>query len=728
MQQSLFPIKIDKVKGDIGGLGCQMSCSFIDNVQDAGELIFDFLSGKDQLERIMRAEEIWIKPNITSGSAPERGKTSQPAVLHHLIRILSFLDIPINKIKVADSSVIGVDTVEAAQVSGILPVCEEFGVEFMDLREIPFGVASIKNHRIFKKIPINIPFLNKNNYLINLAKIKSTYGSPVGFSIKNSKGVITDDYKLNFHLLGVQEAICDLYQAIDWNLTILEGFPVSELGKPSWSGLIAISNCSLFVDFCVAKICKVPTNDVPHLNLLASDYNLKITNPASIFEISKNVPSLCFSKVGLKDIEEEFQINVEGTHVCSGCRESFFRALTKIKKTGFVKSGTYLLGTCSHSEYPIIKGVRHIIGNCAIRSHDNFLLYCNDYTKEYLDDLSSEKIEGCPPTIDSMVARLHSEGRSQPVPFTMSPMIEDSFEIVPFQIALDAKQHHDIAHLLPKEDTDFSFLGLNVALGCEIICAAICHQINWNFLRKRILQATLNDPFIWAPNNLSRVTEQNIADILQGYEKAERIRAKERSQIIRELSKIFEENIDDFIGVFFENGVIRPDFLQILQRAPAFSADPHQKKLQVLIHSLANFSLVPQISLYSKPAIDYHIMRLYLRRGDVSSKNTAGKKYLEEEKSRRHGTILSLRFKVSEALEDISRLNKLPINVLNSIEWWIGRSVCTKDSPDCLLQGKLGDWLKSEYSNCPFIVTCFGYNCQKSLLRTREPLYKGVLF
>ena len=43
-----------------------------------------------------------------------------------------------------------------------------------------------------------------------------------------------------------------------------------------------------------------------------------------------------------------------------------------------------------------------------------------------------------------------------------------------------------LANIIPKEYIVFSDFPLNVAISCEIICAAICHQMNWDYLRNTI--------------------------------------------------------------------------------------------------------------------------------------------------------------------------------------------------------------------------------------------------
>jgi uncharacterized protein (DUF362 family) len=728
MQLGLFPYHSEVVSEKISGEVHKALSCFLDEPEHVRPIFLKYLSSYSIRKKLFESSEIWIKPNLTSDSIPERGKTSQPKILKELLATLNDIGIDMTKVRVADSSVIGVDTNLAANVSGIAAICEDYKVSFVDLRSVEFVEVPIENARIFHKLPINRPFVQANNFLINLAKIKSTYGSPVGFSIKNNKGIITDDFKLNFHLRGVQDGLCDLYKTVKWDLTILEGFPASELGLPSWSGLLLISTSSILADVCAAILCKVDIRDVPHLDQISKDVGL-VLNDAFTAHFMRMVPKLQFSKVGINDLENEFNIKVKGARVCSGCRESFFRALTRIKKDGSVKYGTYFLGACSHSEYPIIAGAKHIIGNCAIRSLDSFLANATDPSFNYQSALEITKVAGCPPTIDGMVKSLRAgEDDGRDVQITTSSAIEEALEIPSLQVAADATIHSSVLPYIPREHIDFTELGIEVGLACEVVTAAICHQMNWEFLRESIYDLTLKNHSVWEPANLGSISEKDIQRLLDGYSKSERIRPGERASMINNLSNIFCNDIKSYKDIFLVKDKLRTDFTEILKKSEVFSADPSEKKLQVLIHTLSHFDVIQGIGEFARPAIDYHIMRLYIRRGDISSINITGQKYITETKQRRVKTVLALRKRVNEALEYVANLSGLSIPQVNTIEWWIGRSVCKKLNPDCELVSPESNWLKPFFNKCPFSTTCYGYNCNNMLLNVHEPYYTGILF
>jgi hypothetical protein len=150
--------------------------------------------------------------------------------------------------------------------------------------------------------------------------------------------------------------------------------------------------------------------------------------------------------------------------------------------------------------------------------------------------------------------------------------------------------------------------------------------------------------------------------------------------------------------------------------------------MQVFLHSVACYDEFRHLDELCEPAIDYHIIRLYLRRGDIFPTSKSGLAFLNTQVMRRSSTVTALRQVVSEALKWSAQLAGLPVRVVNSIEWWIGRSVCLRDAPDCTLVGHLGAWLKRDQRHCPFQSTCFAFNHDSRLLTVREPSYSGSFY
>lgn len=285
-----------------------------------------------------------------------------------------------------------------------------------------------------------------------------------------------------------------------------------------------------------------------------------------------------------------------------------------------------------------------------------------------------------------------------------------------------------IKEVLPKESITFEEFGMEQAIMCEIICAAICHQINWDYLRKQIYKKTKSTPEWLFFDNLETMTEDEVYEMLCTYDKIERIRAKERSDIIIGIGN-WAKRFNEIKGVFFKREGILLDYEVIRNNillCPAFSGDPQEKKLQLLIQKLSAFENMAELSLHYRPAIDYHLIRNYLRRGLIYSKTKHAREYIENNLvERTEKTVGAIRMHCASMMEEISIYTGLDINIINLIEWHIGRSVCTQENADCKLETKDSQWLKPVFETCPFYDTCLARCYNQDYLEIQEPNYKG---
>ena len=120
-------------------------------------------------------------------------------------------------------------------------------------------------------------------------------------------------------------------------------------------------------------------------------------------------------------------------------------------------------------------------------------------------------------------------------------------------------------------------------------------------------------------------------------------------------------------------------------------------------------------------------MRLYLRRGEVQPTGETGRHYMCCSGQKRYSTISAFRSIVADAMRDVAKYSRTPIHVVNTIEWWIGRSLCLKENPDCLLEKEKSIWLKDKYSKCPFYDNCLAIK-DDWLLSISEPEHTGRFY
>ncbi|MBI9084199.1 MAG: DUF362 domain-containing protein [Desulfobacterales bacterium] len=667
-----------------------------------------------------------------------------------VIKFLLRSQIEKSRIIVGDSSVIGLDTRSAAMKAGIIEICDKNEIVFFDLNEGPFRPLTIIDGLFHQSISVHGIAVDPDVFIINLAKIKTTYGSPVGLCVKNLKGLISSEDKLNFHLKGVQESLVDLRKAITCELNILEGFPGSELGISKKCNLMGISQCDFFLDSIVSEIIGIPFIEVPHLEILMRKLfeNEFTISEDSVVKTLRSVTDRFHHAVhGVQELADLFGITIVDGKPCTACLESFYKALTRLNKDQALPFDfTFILGLWhANNEFENISDPYKIfIGECALGKYPSHYAAEASQTEYPNDNDPDYAIPGCPPTIDSMVKHIKKASielletqefdESNPLWYHKlsleqhckpSPVIRKWIDIPSIDNITLSRNLKTVISLLPPEEVSFHSLGSELAIQCEFIAAAICHQMNWDFIRKRIKGWAYKDAQFLTFKNLNTISKRDIEVLFQGYHKPERIKSEERAKMLRGLSSYMLKHGNSLFELLnqlprkieTENGL-----MSFLRKTPVFSDDPEMKKAQVFIHSILRERLWEFLDDNKvQPAIDYHIMRLYIRRGNIWPRTKNGELYLKQNIRRYSKTTVALRTLVADALKSIAGFHNLKIVDVNSAEWWVGRSVCKRDYPDCDLLNSESEWLKKCFTQCPYKPDCAAWTTDKTLLTVTEP-------
>ena len=266
-----------------------------------------------------------------------------------------------------------------------------------------------------------------------------------------------------------------------------------------------------------------------------------------------------------------------------------------------------------------------------------------------------------------------------------------------------------------------------------LVFIAIFHDINWDFLFSRLLD------FFYGENRLNpgvflerlvHLKPKVLEEILQGYEKPERINAVKRCSFLRDLEKVVISEFDGkALGIVSSsnNSISGSEgFLFQLDKFRAFREDPLRKKSNVLLHEIVKRDLVtfrdPQAV---EPAVDYHIIRIYLRSGRVYPVKLEILEQLRSDlPSPRNSMIAELRSAVSSAMKRIALMSKIGVPHLNYLEWQLGRAICVRGVPACV-GGKTDrsvedDVRQLSQSVCPFMDFCLSYY-NRSFMEMKEP-------
>jgi hypothetical protein len=360
----------------------------------------------------------------------------------------------------------------------------------------------------------------------------------------------------------------------------------------------------------------VPLSDVEHLWWLAQERGVDIN---ALFQLpgftamSDTCGRLEYSKSAIDLLEERFGVSIDDGKPCSACLESLAKALSKSR--GSREATKIVVGSDVSQPIRRPEDANDLLGFIRKCSFDRCAMELE--MTSYPDDLincwrSAIKVNGCPPTIDSMVELL-SKGKqpeSGPRLGTVSKRIEQAFEVRSLCALVSAVQMPGIAPLVPQEKVTFSGFSREKQLASEVICASICQQLNWDFLRNSIHTELDGEVDWWKPQQIGRTSASNVERMLLGYKNPSRSRSRERAQMLRSLASLFRDGRNTYSDVFPERINSPADAARLivaLESCNAFSEDAQRKKLQVRLHRLAKTGLVKGLESVCDPAIDYHI-------------------------------------------------------------------------------------------------------------------------
>ncbi len=213
---------------------------------------------------------------------------------------------------------------------------------------------------------------------------------------------------------------------------------------------------------------------------------------------------------------------------------------------------------------------------------------------------------------------------------------------------------------------------------------SVCHQMNWDVLQSAMAEWLLPDVGSRL-EALAGTTPRQISVLLQDYPKQGRVRAVERSRILRETARSLKEMLAAGGGLsrLLRNPTLEgpSGFYETIASIPAFTGDPFDKKARVLAHDLHREGIMKFCDPENlKPAVEYHLIRLYLRSGRVVPTSDAVRdELLGENRPARPRLVKLLRGAVDVAMRQTALYSGIDIATLNYLEWQIGRSICVEE-------------------------------------------------
>jgi hypothetical protein len=286
------------------------------------------------------------------------------------------------------------------------------------------------------------------------------------------------------------------------------------------------------------------------------------------------------------------------------------------------------------------------------------------------------------------------------------------------------------------ETTPWGALPQANQLTFKIAVVAICHQFNWDFLQERLATYLLSNDLSEMIRKLSSARAEDLNEWLAGYDKPARIQATRRSAILRSVGKQLSiECGGDPLRLVAAAGhrIAGPDgFIAQLDRFESFRIDPLRKKSNVLVQDLVRERIVSFADEDAlRPAVDYHVMRIYLRSGRVIPLYSVVAEVLKGKPRPRPRLVQLLRGAVSEAIQLTASYARLPVAAVNYVEWQLGRSICDSRRPACMQTERpsgLDEGIAKLFvGNCPYISFCQARG-DPEWRKLREPKFKSTFY
>jgi len=215
---------------------------------------------------VAEAPRVLIKVNFISVKTYETGVTTDPLVVEAIIhRMREFTD----EIFVVESDASVTDADKACRATGMLKVCDDNQVKFINLRK--------EKDRVKLKIPdaetlkeIVVPKIVVDSAIINAAKLKTHDEAGVSLGMKNMFGLLPDKLKFKYHMRNISKVVVDINTVLKSKLTVIDGFyalegPGPTSGTPVKMDLIIVGKDIVATDSTGCRVMGINPEEIYHI-------------------------------------------------------------------------------------------------------------------------------------------------------------------------------------------------------------------------------------------------------------------------------------------------------------------------------------------------------------------------------------------------------------------------------------------------------------------------------
>ncbi|MGZ4850892.1 MAG: DUF362 domain-containing protein [Candidatus Bathyarchaeia archaeon] len=234
------------------------------------EPVFKALELIDYKSCLAGYSRVLIKVNFITTKTWDTGATTDPIVVEAIIKKLAHL--PVETI-VVESDATMTNANKAFEATGMKEMCENNGVEFLNLRYVKDKVKiDIPNGETLSSI--TVPQIVKDSAIISAAKLKTHMSTKVTLGMKNMFGLLPDKLKFKYHTNGISKVIVDINTVIRPAITVIDGFVGMEGkgpsdGTPIKMNLIIAGKDVVATDATAARIMGFDPAEISHIRTAA---------------------------------------------------------------------------------------------------------------------------------------------------------------------------------------------------------------------------------------------------------------------------------------------------------------------------------------------------------------------------------------------------------------------------------------------------------------------------
>jgi len=224
-----------------------------------------------RFELQLKGKRVLIKPNLVDAHGPDETVFTHPAVLAAAIELFGGLGA---NVVIAEGSGLRRDLNTLLHHSGYADILAKYSVPFIDL-----NLDSVEKVRIpSDHTGLGYLFVPKTvlgaDFIVSLPKLKTHHWVGVTLSLKNMLGIMPGTSygwpKNKFHVMGLEESILDVNQAVRAHFAIVDGVVGVEgngplFGEPRQAGVVIMSSDPLAADFVAARVMGIDPDKVGYL-------------------------------------------------------------------------------------------------------------------------------------------------------------------------------------------------------------------------------------------------------------------------------------------------------------------------------------------------------------------------------------------------------------------------------------------------------------------------------